>query len=479
MGLFYKGHKKVVNEFTKFDYSKRFTEKDAKECLKKLGIDLKEKKYTAEQFAQGMNVELEHGSHNKFTNVSNNDSLITAKITLAHLNEFPDYYDRLAQVELDAEKFWRDHDVFVCESEFDDLKFKKEDGIEAIKKLNIPWDKVQYNIEQVLIGINVELEHGTENELTNVTDDDLTKTTKIALAHLNKYPDYYMRLEVMEQEGEEYWKDREKENYIQEEIGISLEDTVETRKNLPPVKNKGINLANLKYYPLNEPNIKAYSNSFNSINHIRLTDEYEGLIMVYNKNPVGFINVNKETKCIQAFEINPEYRSQGFGERLLSHAIDTLHCDNLSVRKTNKAAISLYDKLGYKKYKETNHQYFMSLSGDAVEESSLLFNSLSTATDDGLIVLEGSTIKRYKCPYCEYRDEKENLIYHVQDEHEDMIPEGYSAARVVFNHINKKECGHCVICNRETPWDENTYKYKRMCGREECRKSKSQSYCIS
>ena len=470
MGLFYKGHKKVVNEFTKFDYSKRFTEKDAKECLKKLGIDLKEKKYTAEQFAQGMNVELEHGSHNKFTNVSNNDSLITAKITLAHLNEFPDYYDRLAIMELDAEKFWRDHDVFVCESEFDDFKFKKEDGIEAIKKLNIPWDKVQYNIEQVLIGINVELEHGTENELTNVTDDDLTKTTKIALAHLNKYPDYYMRLEVMEQEGEEYWKDREKENYIQEGIGISLEDTVETRKNLPPVKNKGINLANLKYYPLNEPNIKAYSNSFNSINHIRLTDEYEGLIMVYNKNPVGFINVNKETKCIQAFEINPEYRSQGFGERLLSHAIDTLHCDNLSVRKTNKAAISLYDKLGYKKYKETNHQYFMSLSGDAVKESSLLFNSLSTATDDGLIVLEGSTIKRYKCPYCEYRDEKENLIYHVQDEHEDMIPEGYSAARVVFNHINKKECGHCVICNRETPWDENTYKYKRMCGREECRK---------
>ena len=44
MGLFYKGHKKVVNEFTKFDYSKRFTKKDAKECLKKLGINLKEKR---------------------------------------------------------------------------------------------------------------------------------------------------------------------------------------------------------------------------------------------------------------------------------------------------------------------------------------------------------------------------------------------------------------------------------------------------
>ncbi|GAI79999.1 unnamed protein product, partial [marine sediment metagenome] len=52
------------------------------------------------------NVELEHGSENLRTNVTNDDSLVTGKIALAHLNEFPDYYDRLEKMEEEADKFW-------------------------------------------------------------------------------------------------------------------------------------------------------------------------------------------------------------------------------------------------------------------------------------------------------------------------------------------------------------------------------------
>jgi hypothetical protein len=67
-------------------------------------------------------------------------------------------------------------------------------------QLGINWDK--FDIEQFRMGMEVELEHGTVNPLTNVTDDDLLMTGKIALAHLNEFPDYYTRLFKMEKEAE-------------------------------------------------------------------------------------------------------------------------------------------------------------------------------------------------------------------------------------------------------------------------------------
>jgi hypothetical protein len=59
-------------------------------------------------------------------------------------------------------------------------------------------------------GLQVELEHGTINPHTNVTNNDLILTAKIALAHIIEYPDYYQRLKIMEQEAKEYWKNKEK-----------------------------------------------------------------------------------------------------------------------------------------------------------------------------------------------------------------------------------------------------------------------------
>ena len=67
--------------------------------------------------------------------------------------------------------------------------FELEDAIYASEVLNIGFDK--FTIDEFLDGINVELEHGKINNDTNVTDDDLIKTAKIALAHLNEYPNYY------------------------------------------------------------------------------------------------------------------------------------------------------------------------------------------------------------------------------------------------------------------------------------------------
>lgn len=83
---------------------KHFSEEEAKEIGEKLGVDWSE--FDVEQFRMGMDVELEHGTHDPNTNVSDDDALITGKITLAHLNEFPDYYDRLEKMEEEAEEYW-------------------------------------------------------------------------------------------------------------------------------------------------------------------------------------------------------------------------------------------------------------------------------------------------------------------------------------------------------------------------------------
>ena len=49
-----------------------------------------------------MDVEYEHGSHDPQTDVTGDDPIITGKIALAHMKEFPDYYERLERMEEQA-----------------------------------------------------------------------------------------------------------------------------------------------------------------------------------------------------------------------------------------------------------------------------------------------------------------------------------------------------------------------------------------
>ena len=82
--------------------------------------------------------------------------------------------------------------------------FSAKQAEEIGGKLGIAWDK--FDVEQFRMGLDVELEHGTVDPQTNVTNDDPLTTGKIALAHLNEFPDYYTRLEKMEDEAEEFWE---------------------------------------------------------------------------------------------------------------------------------------------------------------------------------------------------------------------------------------------------------------------------------
>lgn len=83
--------------------------------------------------------------------------------------------------------------------------------------------------------------------------------------------------------------------------------------------------------------------------------------------------------------------------------------------------------------------------------------------------------RKIKCPYCEFKAEREKLITHVIDEHEEMIPEGYTARRVIFNYINHKEHGNCVICKKPTEWIEEAGHYDRYCSKK-CREIARKNY---
>ena len=72
--------------------------------------------------------------------------------------------------------------------------------------LKVDWSKV--DLEQFRRGLEVELEHGARDPETNVTNDNLPVTGKIAWAHLKEFPDYYTRLDKLEAEADTYWASR-------------------------------------------------------------------------------------------------------------------------------------------------------------------------------------------------------------------------------------------------------------------------------
>ena len=83
---------------------KNFTTEEAKRVGEQLGVDWSQ--FDVEQFRLGLDVELEHGRIDPHTDVTHDDALLTGKIALAHLNEFPDYYTRLSRMEGEAEAYW-------------------------------------------------------------------------------------------------------------------------------------------------------------------------------------------------------------------------------------------------------------------------------------------------------------------------------------------------------------------------------------
>ena len=97
----------VLLSHTTMSTKKVYTPGRAAEAAKKIGLDFSVRKFDLEQFRMGMDVELEHGLVDPATNVTDDDPVLTGKIALAHLNEIPDYYTRLYEMEEEGEKYWK------------------------------------------------------------------------------------------------------------------------------------------------------------------------------------------------------------------------------------------------------------------------------------------------------------------------------------------------------------------------------------
>jgi hypothetical protein len=78
-------------------------------------------------------------------------------------------------------------------------QFTQNEAMAIGEQVGIDFSKV--NIEQFRLGLTIELEHGVHDPETNVTNDDIGITAKIAWAHLKEIPDYYTRLQKMEAEA--------------------------------------------------------------------------------------------------------------------------------------------------------------------------------------------------------------------------------------------------------------------------------------
>ena len=106
--------------------------------------------------------------------------------------------------------------------------------------------------------------------------------------------------------------------------------------------------------------IKIYKPQYYGLSHIRTGNEYKGVILIDTDDTfVAVLQCNIKQNEIQAIDINPKYRRQGIATSLLNLAFREFHCNKLTVRKTNTAAVNLYLKHGYKIVKEAGIMYYM------------------------------------------------------------------------------------------------------------------------
>lgn len=87
-------------------------------------------------------------------------------------------------------------------------KLSSKDAKEIGENIGISWKNVR--LSEFAKGINVEFEHGTRYPETNITNNDIKMTGKIAWAHLKEFPDYYTRLKTLEREADKFWKSKAK-----------------------------------------------------------------------------------------------------------------------------------------------------------------------------------------------------------------------------------------------------------------------------
>ena len=122
--------------------TKVFDLEEARRIGESIGIDWRNSPFEVAEFRSGLTVELEHGSNDPQTNVTNDDPLLSGKIAWAHLKEFPDYYKRLENMEREAARYYQQLNASkprkIWSGNFADKVEKKEEGYAPSKNI---WSK--------------------------------------------------------------------------------------------------------------------------------------------------------------------------------------------------------------------------------------------------------------------------------------------------------------------------------------------------
>ena len=95
-----------------------------------------------------------------------------------------------------------------------------------------------------------------------------------------------------------------------------------------------------------EENIKEYKKQYSNLSHVKVGPQFKGILLVDEKKFVAVLQCDSKTGYIVALEISPDYRHHGIATELLRLAQHKFNSYKLTVRKTNKEAVSLYQKNG-------------------------------------------------------------------------------------------------------------------------------------
>lgn len=82
-----------------------------------------------------------------------------------------------------------------------------------------------------------------------------------------------------------------------------------------------------------------------------------------------------------------------------------------------------------------------------------------------------ATNKRFKCPFCDKRLSRKDLVAHIGRVHSDELPEDFTPLRATFHAANRKDFDYrppCRICKKPTEWDEKKGRYDQICRTKQC-----------
>jgi len=81
-------------------------------------------------------------------------------------------------------------------------------------------------------------------------------------------------------------------------------------------------------------------------------------------------------------------------------------------------------------------------------------------------------VRNLSCPYCKKRTTRDKMVNHIEYNHSDQLPEGFTPLRMTFHVANNKPIEYrrpCRVCGNPTEWDENKGRYNLLCSNPVCK----------